>query len=253
MNSPKIIHLLIFLLWLYSGTIESDKSPPEGGTALQISGTTTMLGLIGTPAAHSKSPTVYNHCFVRFGLDWDCLAFDVPSERVGDAVDTIQTRKVRGANVTMPWKNAVIPFLDELTPAARAIQTVHTIVNDNGRLLDRNTDGCGYTRNLCRDGAEVRDKRIVLPGGGAAAAICVQAALDGKSRIAPALFRPDLVADTGYNPRETRLIEEAKAAGGGITVGGIGMLLRQGVAAFQLFNLFTGKDMPVQEVLEKFS
>ena len=74
--------------------------------------------------------------------------------------------------------------------------------------------------------------------------------LDSETLIDPALFRPDLVvADTVYNPRETRMIQEAKAAGCKAAIGGIGMLLWQGVAAFKLF---TGKDMPAQEVLEKF-
>lgn len=74
--------------------------------------------------------------------------------------------------------------------------------------------------------------------------------LDGETLIDPALFRSDLVvADTVYNPRETRMIREAQAAGCKAAVGGIGMLLWQGVAAFKLF---TGKDMPAQEVLEKF-
>ena len=57
---------------------------------LQISGTTTMLGLIGTPVAHSKSPAMYNHCFQKFGLDWAYLAFDVPAERTGEAVAAIR-------------------------------------------------------------------------------------------------------------------------------------------------------------------
>ena len=74
--------------------------------------------------------------------------------------------------------------------------------------------------------------------------------LDGETLIDPAWFRPDLVAaDTVYNPRETRMIQEAQAAGCKAAIGGIGMLLWQGVAAFQLF---TGKEMPAQEVLEKF-
>ena len=74
--------------------------------------------------------------------------------------------------------------------------------------------------------------------------------LDQEILIDPSLFRPDLVvADTVYNPRETRMILEAKAAGCKAAIGGIGMLLWQGVAAYKLF---TGKDMPAQEVLEKF-
>ena len=152
---------------------------------LQISGTTTMLGLIGTPVAHSKSPAMYNHCFQKFGLDWAYLAFDVPAERTGEAVAAIRTLHMRGANVTMPCKNAVIPFLDELTPAARAIQAVNTIVNEDGVLVGHNTDGCGYTQNLRRNGIEVEGKKIVLlGGGGAASAVAIQAALEGAAEIA---------------------------------------------------------------------
>ena len=152
---------------------------------LQISGTTTMLGLIGTPVAHSKSPAMYNHCFQKFGLDWAYLAFDIPAERAGEAVAAIRTLHMRGANVTMPCKNAVIPFLDELTPAARAIQAVNTIVNEDGVLVGHNTDGCGYTQNLRRNGIEVAGKKIVLlGGGGAASAIAIQAALEGAAEIA---------------------------------------------------------------------
>ena len=92
---------------------------------MRISGTTTLLGLIGTPVEHSKSPAMYNHCFQKFGLDWAYLAFDIPQEKAGDAVQAIRTLGMRGANVTMPCKNAVIPYLDKLTPAAEAIQAVN--------------------------------------------------------------------------------------------------------------------------------
>ena len=144
-----------------------------------------MLGLIGTPVEHSKSPAMYNLCFQEFGLDWAYLAFDVPAERAGEAVAAIRTLHMRGANVTMPCKNAVIPFLDELTPAARAIQAVNTIVNEDGVLVGHNTDGCGYTQNLRHNGIEVEGKKIVLlGGGGAASAIAIQAALEGAAEIA---------------------------------------------------------------------
>lgn len=152
---------------------------------MQISGTTTMLGLIGTPVEHSKSPAMYNHCFQKFGLDYAYLAFDVPQERVQEAVQAIRTLSMRGANVTMPCKAAVIPFLDKMTPAASAIGAVNTIVNDGGILTGYNTDGCGYTQNLRRSGVEVAGKKIVLlGGGGAGSAITVQAALEGAAEIA---------------------------------------------------------------------
>lgn len=152
---------------------------------MHLSGTTTLLGLIGTPVEHSKSPAMYNHCFQKFGLDWAYLAFDIPQEKAGDAVQAIRTLGMRGANVTMPCKNAIIPYLDKLTPAAEAIQAVNTIVNENGTLVGHNTDGCGYTQNLRRSGVEVKGKKIVLlGGGGAASAIAIQAALEGAAEIA---------------------------------------------------------------------
>ena len=152
---------------------------------MRISGTTTLLGLIGTPVEHSKSPAMYNHCFQKFGLDWAYLAFDIPQEKAGDAVQAIRTLGMRGANVTMPCKNAVIPYLDEITPAARAIQAVNTILNDNGRLVGHNTDGCGYTQNLRRNGIEVAGKKITLIGcGGVGSSIAVQVALEGAAELA---------------------------------------------------------------------
>ena len=152
---------------------------------MRISGTTTLLGLIGTPVEHSKSPAMYNHCFQKFGLDWAYLAFNIPQEKAGDAVQAIRTLGMRGANVTMPCKNAVIPYLDKLTPAAEAIQAVNTIVNENGTLVGYNTDGCGYTQNLRRNGIEVAGKKITLIGcGGVGSSIAVQVALEGAAELA---------------------------------------------------------------------
>ena len=152
---------------------------------MHLSGTTTLLGLIGTPVEHSKSPAMYNHCFQKFGLDWAYLAFDIPQEKAGDAVQAIRTLGMRGANVTMPCKNAVIPYLDKLTPAAEAIQAVNTIVNENGTLVGHNTDGCGYTQNLRRNGIEVAGKKITLIGcGGVGSSIAVQVALEGAAELA---------------------------------------------------------------------
>lgn len=151
---------------------------------MQITGTTTMLGLIGSPVEHSKSPQMYNHCFQKFGLDYAYLAFDVTPDQIEAAVKAIRTLHLRGANITMPCKAAVIPFLDKITPAAKAIGAVNTVVNDHGVLTGHNTDGLGYTQNLKRHGVDVAGKRIVLlGGGGAGSAITVQAALDGAAEI----------------------------------------------------------------------
>ena len=285
----------------------------------RITGHTRLFGLIGSPVGHSGSPAMYNYSFERTGLDNAYLAFDIPLEKVEEAVAAIRTFKFGGFNITMPCKAEVCKYLDDISPAAKLIGACNTVVIDEeGRLTGHNTDGIGFVRNLKEHGVEVKGKKIVLLGaGGAATAIAAQTALDGAAELAmfnrkdefyekgeaiverlqeavaecrtsitdlsddealrkavaecdilvnatkvgmkplddqtlidPSMFRPDLVVtDTVYNPKETRMILEAREAGCKAWIGGIGMLLWQGAAAFKLF---TGEDMPAQEVLEKF-
>lgn len=284
----------------------------------RISGHTGLLALIGSPVGHSGSPAMYNYSFEKLGLDYAYVAFDIKVEEVKDAIAAMKTFKMRGCNVTMPCKTEAVAYMDELSPAARIIGAVNTIVNDNGKLTGYITDGEGFVNNLKDHGIDVRDKKItVAGGGGAATAIQVQCALDGAKEITIfnikdeffkrsletaekiqkevtgcvvnvydiadtakmteeigssdifanativgmkpmeqesvvkdlSAFRPGLVvADAVYNPVETRLLREAKEAGC-TCINGKGMLLWQGVAAFKLY---TGKDMPVEEVKELF-
>lgn len=152
---------------------------------MHISGTTRLLGLIGTPVGHSKSPQMYNYCFQKFNQDFAYFAFDVTEENTEKAINSLKLLNFRGANVTMPLKNAVIPFLDKLSPAAKAIGAVNTIVNDDGVLTGHITDGAGYTLNLKAGSVSVKDKKITLVGaGGVASAIMIQCALEGVREIA---------------------------------------------------------------------
>ena len=151
---------------------------------MNIDGKTKLLGLIGTPVEHSKSPAMYNYCFDKYGLNCAYLAFDVDMDHVADAVAALRTFHVMGCNVTMPLKNAVIPYLDEVSPASRAIGSVNTIVNKDGKLYGYVTDGMGYTGELRRGGVEVAGKVITLLGaGGAASAIAIEAALEGAKPV----------------------------------------------------------------------
>ncbi len=284
----------------------------------RISGTTTLLGLIGSPVGHSGSPAMYNYSFQKLGLDYAYLAFDIKKEEVAKAIEAIRTFKMRGCNVTMPDKTEVVQYMDELSKAARMMGAVNTIVNEDGKLIGHMTDGEGFVSNLRDHGIEIAGKKItVAGGGGAATAIQVQCALDGAREISifnmkDAFFgrtletvekikkeKPDckvqafdladekkmteeiassdifvnativgmkpmeqesvvkdvsalhqglVVCDAVYNPKETRLLREAKEAGC-TCISGEGMLLWQGVAAFKLY---TGQEMPIQEVKELF-
>ena len=252
----------------------------------RIKGTTGLMALIGSPVGHSGSPAMYNFSFRYHNLDYAYMAFDIKEDQVPAALDAIRLFKMRGANVTMPCKNEVAKHMDELSPAARIIGAVNTIVNEDGKLVGHITDGIGFVRNLKEHGVDVKGKKMVVLGaGGAATAIQVQCALETpdckvsvfdladeaklKEEVANAdilvnatlagmkpheeitlikdksMFRPDLVvADVVYNPAETRMVKEAKEAGCKLAIGGKGMLLWQGAAAYKLY---TGLEMPTAE------
>lgn len=150
----------------------------------RISGHTGLLAVIGSPIAHSASPKIYNYGFERLGLDYVYVAFDIKEREMKDAVAAMCTFGLRGCNVTMPGKTEVVKYLDELSPAARIIGAVNTIVNDNGRLKGYITDGEGAVDSLRDNGVDVSGRKIVVAGaGGAATAIQVQCALDGAGEI----------------------------------------------------------------------
>lgn len=151
---------------------------------IKLSGNTKLYGLIGLPTAHSMSPMMYNYCFQQDGIDAVYLAFDVPESRVPEAIDGIRSLGIRGCNVTMPNKNAVVTLMDSLSPAAALTGAVNTIVNDGKHLTGYNTDGEGMVNALAAHGMAVNNADIVLMGaGGTAASIAAQCLLDGAKSI----------------------------------------------------------------------
>ena len=109
----------------------------------RIKGTTGLLALIGSPVGHSGSPAMYNFSFQYHNLDYAYMAFDIKEDQVPAALDAMRLFKMRGCNVTMPCKNKVAQCVDELSPAAKIIGAVNTIVNEDGKLVGHITDGIG--------------------------------------------------------------------------------------------------------------
>lgn len=146
----------------------------------QITGHTRLACLLGTPVAHSISPMMHNEAFRLLGLDFVYLCFDTKEADLKTMVQSLREMNVCGFNLTMPDKERIIPFLDELSPAARMIGAVNTVKNEGGRLIGHNTDGVGYMRSLLDAGYDAKNGAMTLLGaGGAASSIAIQAALDG--------------------------------------------------------------------------
>lgn len=150
----------------------------------EIDGHTLLLGFFADPAKHSKSPAMYNHTFSKLGINYAYLSFEVDADHIGKAVDAIRTLDMVGGNVSMPNKQAIIPYLDKLAPSAKLCNAVNTIVNDHGVLTGYTTDGVGFMQSLRDEGLDITGKKMTLAGAsGAGTPIAIQAALDGVKEI----------------------------------------------------------------------
>jgi shikimate dehydrogenase len=151
---------------------------------LPVSGRTRVVGIIGDPVAHSRSPAMHNAAFAALGLDWVYVPFAVAGQDVGTAVAAVRALGLAGLNVTVPHKEAVLAHLDRLTPLARRVGAVNTIVNQDGRLLGDNTDVHGFAATLRVQRLRLRGRHAVVIGaGGAARAVLVALAEAGAARI----------------------------------------------------------------------
>jgi len=266
----------------------------------QIDGGTRLIGLLGWPVEHSFSPAMHNAAAAALGLNWVYLPLPVRPAAVGTAVRGLAALGFVGVNVTVPHKQAVIPYLDDLSAAARTLGAVNTIVvqhEPKPNLLGDNTDWNGFLDDLDAQHVALSGRDcLVLGAGGSARAVAY--ALDERGgRLVILARRPEqaahLLTDLGlddvhevrplaslaqvvgrmqaplivnttplgmspmvdqsvwpaelpippgsfvydlvYNPRQTRLMTQAAAAGCA-TSNGLGMLLRQGARAFALWT-----------------
>jgi shikimate dehydrogenase len=268
-----------------------------------ISGRTKIFGIFGYPVEHTFSPSMHNAAFGKLGIDACYVPFAVNPDTLGDAAKAILPLGLHGLNITVPHKEKIISYLDELSEEALLIGAVNTIEVKNNKLIGHNTDGRGFLRSL-REEAKFhpRGKSFLFIGsGGAARAVGFSLALAGAKQIVfydvdlhkanalaqdisqktgadakivsgdlvtasaeesdclinatplglkkndpvpieiDSIMKKHLVCDLVYNPPETRLLKAAKKRGAKL-LSGLGMLLYQGVIAFEIW---TGKEAPV--------
>ena len=277
---------------------------------MKIDGYTRLAAVVANPVKHSISPFIHNSAFEATNTNGVYLAWEVDAAELAETVANIRRYQMYGINLSMPYKEQVIPYLDQLSEEACLIGAVNTVVNREGTLIGYNTDGKGFFKSL--PSFKISRKRLVLLGaGGAAKAILAQAILDGVSQISvfvrsssmektrPYLekiqnatgFRVDLfaledvqelqdsitqadllvnatsvgmdgssqpiptsillpkqllVADVIYQPFETPFLKWARNQGNQ-SINGLGMLLYQAAEAFELW---TGKEMPTDQIWE---
>ena len=145
----------------------------------EINGKTRIIGIIGENIENSLSPLIHNQIILKHFLNFCYLPFQVAETDFNKAIQGIKALNIRGANITFPYKEKVIKFLDEVEESARRIRAVNTIVNNKGILTGYNTDVIGFKKSLQEDGKFViKEKKAVILGAGGAARAVVYALLE---------------------------------------------------------------------------
>lgn len=270
------------------------------------------VGLIGFPVAHSASPRMQNAAFAQVGLNWRYELWNTPREELETRMQMLRDDKaIAGANVTVPHKQNILPFLDDVSEHAKAIGAVNTILKKENKRIGDNTDWIGFLNDMRFHGIEPKriERALVLGAGGSARAIVYALKREGanvfifnrnftraeslakdfdehaiaflqshpeqsvagdaktkdvRSSEVLNLEQVDLIVNCTsagmspnedssvwseevpfpsnsvlyelvYEPRETKLMRQAKATGARV-IGGIGMLAEQGAAAFELWT-----------------
>ena len=133
-----------------------------------IDGKTKILGIFANPVEHTKSPAMHNALAKSLGINAVYVPF-FATDNLKEAVAGFRAMGFTGANVSIPFKEKIIPFLDEISPVSKATGSVNTIYWRDGKLCGTSTDGLGALRNLEDAGVEVKGKNVALLGGGGAA------------------------------------------------------------------------------------
>lgn len=167
-----------------------------------------LVACLGQPVAENPTGVMQEAAFRVAGLDWRYLTIEVGPDDLADAMRGVRAFGMRGLNLTIPHKVAVIGHLDELTEAARIIGAVNTVVRQGDRLLGDNTDGKGFLRGIEQDaGVNPAGKRVALLGaGGAARAVAAEFLLAGAGEVIVVNRTPE---------RGNEMVEDLRKSAGG--------------------------------------
>lgn len=152
-----------------------------------ITGNASVVGLLGWPVSHSLSPKLHQHWIAYYGLDALYAPFPVAPEHLGKVVSSLADMGMRGCNITIPHKEAILPFVNHIHESARTIGAINTLVIDEDKhITGYNTDGFGFIENIrlhCPKFHNYNSYVLVLGAGGAAPAILHALKEEGISSV----------------------------------------------------------------------
>lgn len=150
-----------------------------------VTGKTKVIGIIGNPIGHSISPQLHNTISRQLGMNIIYVPFKVEESDLESAVRGLKSLNVLGFNVTIPYKESIISYLDEVTDEAALMGSVNTVKNIGGKLYGFNTDTRGFVRSFTKEAKTTfKDKTVAIIGaGGTARALAIKIALEGSKKI----------------------------------------------------------------------
>lgn len=148
-----------------------------------ITGKTRIIGIFGDPIEHTLSPLIHNEAFQYLGLDYCYVAFHVKRDKLKEAVEGIRALNIKGVNITVPHKETVIQYIDELSEEAKDIGAVNTILNKEGILKGFNTDVNGFILSLKEEGISIKNKKFLILGAGGASKAIVYGILKEGGKV----------------------------------------------------------------------
>lgn len=156
----------------------------------RITARTLRFAVLGESLGHTWSPQIHNSLFAAAGIDAVYLPVTVPGDHLSSAVDVLRSC-FAGFNVTIPYKERIIPLLDEIDDAVRACGAVNTVENRNGRLIGHITDGLGMLRAIREGGVRTEGADVLILGGGGAARVAGYEFLTRGGRVTFAVRSPE--------------------------------------------------------------
>ena len=138
-------------------------------SSIDINNNTKIVGVIGHPIKHTLSPVMHNYAYNKLNLDYIYLPFDISSTGLHDSLKGMVALGIRGFNVTLPHKERITEYMDELSDSAKIVGAVNTVVNDNGKLIGYNTDVTGIIKTLENFKDDIKGTTVSVLGAGGAA------------------------------------------------------------------------------------
>lgn len=157
-----------------------------------------FYGLIGETLTHSLSPQLHKEIYLRAGIQAAYKNFPLPSEKVPHAIESLRVLSISGSNVTIPYKETVMPYLDAIDPTAKKLGVVNTILNTSGYLKGYNTDYEGFGLLFKRRLWELNGANVTILGTGGSSKMVVQYVRDhGAGSITVVSRTPKDSSDNG--------------------------------------------------------